>query len=221
MYTIYHVPGIKVGCSNRVEGRVKDQGFTNFEILEVCYDIKQASERELYWQEKLGYGRDNAATYEQTLKMKSYPAIQKWKKTTSQSEVWKESQLKKIKALHTPEIRAKAIATFKKTANFAVMIARLHTPEIKKKAKERQKELCSVEEWNKKLNNPETKAKSIATRLAKRPGILQYDMEGNFIKEWPGCIEVARETNFRSCQISNCCNGRIKSSHGFIWKYKK
>ena len=59
MYTIYHIPGIKVGCSKRVEARVKSQGYINYEILEVCNTIEQASEREIYWQKKFKYTRDN------------------------------------------------------------------------------------------------------------------------------------------------------------------
>ena len=59
MYTIYHIPGIKVGCSKRVEARVKEQGHTQYEVLEVCNTIEQASEREIYWQKKFKYTRDN------------------------------------------------------------------------------------------------------------------------------------------------------------------
>ena len=69
MYTIYHIPGIKVGCSKRVEARVKEQGHTQYEVLEVCSTIEQASEREIYWQNKLNYGKDNPTKYAHTLSM--------------------------------------------------------------------------------------------------------------------------------------------------------
>ena len=32
-YYIYHIPGIKIGCTTEIEKRMKDQGFTNWEIL--------------------------------------------------------------------------------------------------------------------------------------------------------------------------------------------
>lgn len=57
-YTIYHIPGIKIGCSKRVEKRIKEQGYNNFEILEVHTDIKIASQREHQLQKQYGYRID-------------------------------------------------------------------------------------------------------------------------------------------------------------------
>ena len=50
--------------------------------------------------------------------------------------------------------------------------------------------------------------------------ILQYDINGNFIKEWIGIAETARTLNYKECSISACLNGRHKTAHGFIWKPK-
>lgn len=50
-------------------------------------------------------------------------------------------------------------------------------------------------------------------------GVLQYNKEGVFIKEWKSASEAARELNINRSGISNCCNGKSKSSSGFIWKY--
>lgn len=51
--------------------------------------------------------------------------------------------------------------------------------------------------------------------------IIQYSMDGNFIREYPGIAEAARINNFkdRTNIISNL-KGRTKSAYGFIWKYK-
>jgi hypothetical protein len=57
-YSIYHIPGVKVGCSKTPQKRVRCQGYTQYEILEEYQDRATASERELYWQEKLGYPKD-------------------------------------------------------------------------------------------------------------------------------------------------------------------
>ena len=48
--------------------------------------------------------------------------------------------------------------------------------------------------------------------------ILQYDLEGNFIKEWSNINEAIIKTNSKG--ISNNLTGRNKSAGGFIWKYK-
>ncbi len=50
--------------------------------------------------------------------------------------------------------------------------------------------------------------------------IIQYDLKGNFIKEWEG-IKIAKEKLNIKNGIVNCCRGLSKTSHGFIWKYKE
>jgi len=57
-YTIYHIPGQKIGCSSEPEKRVQDQGFTNYEVLEEHTDIYEASEREIQLQKEYGYKVD-------------------------------------------------------------------------------------------------------------------------------------------------------------------
>jgi len=100
MYTIYHIPGVKVGCSKRVEARVRDQGYTNYEILEVCNTLEEATTKELYWQDKLGYGKDDSQHHysymnRMTQASKTEKAITKWKQSTDASEVYKKSQYQK------------------------------------------------------------------------------------------------------------------------------
>lgn len=46
IYYIYHIPGVKIGCSKTPKKRVNDQGYSDFEILEEHIDINQASKRE-------------------------------------------------------------------------------------------------------------------------------------------------------------------------------
>lgn len=50
--------------------------------------------------------------------------------------------------------------------------------------------------------------------------VLQYSLDGVFIKEWQSTKEVQRQLGF--CHISECCNGHPKYSHayGYIWRYK-
>lgn len=52
--------------------------------------------------------------------------------------------------------------------------------------------------------------------------ILQYDLEGNFIKEWTSINEARDYLKYKSeMGIIGTCKGRQKSSGGFIWKYKE
>ena len=60
----------------------------------------------------------------------------------------------------------------------------------------------------------ETKTNATAKRVA------QYDLNGNFIKEFPSAAAAARELNLDSSVISKVCRGdKYKSHGGFKFKY--
>ncbi len=48
--------------------------------------------------------------------------------------------------------------------------------------------------------------------------VEQYDLDGNFIKEWPLMSFAAKETGANLASISSCCAGKCKSANGFVWK---
>lgn len=50
--------------------------------------------------------------------------------------------------------------------------------------------------------------------------ILQYDLDGNFIKEWPSMMEIHRQLGYSQGNISSYCSGTKKSAYGYIWKFK-
>lgn len=54
----------------------------------------------------------------------------------------------------------------------------------------------------------------------KRKLILQYDLNGNFIREWESIELASKSTNINRNGITGCAIGRYKQSGGFIWKYK-
>lgn len=47
--------------------------------------------------------------------------------------------------------------------------------------------------------------------------INQYDLQGNFIKQWNSIKEIEIFYNCR--HISACCKGKRKTAKGFIWRY--
>lgn len=49
--------------------------------------------------------------------------------------------------------------------------------------------------------------------------VLQYDLEGNFIKEWKSVTECGRN-GFSYGAVAACCRGELKKYKDFIWKYK-
>jgi hypothetical protein len=52
MYYIYHIPGVKIGCTDNIERRMKHQGFTEWEILETYEDGWVAGDREIELQKE-------------------------------------------------------------------------------------------------------------------------------------------------------------------------
>lgn len=51
--------------------------------------------------------------------------------------------------------------------------------------------------------------------------LLQYDMFGNFIKEWKSITEACKNIeNLHASNINKCFNGERKLAGGFIWKLK-
>lgn len=79
--------------------------------------------------------------------------------------------------------------------------------------------IASNLEWcdNKYNNSYGTRNERVAEKLSKT--VLQYDLEGNFIKEWKSVTECGRN-GFIQSDICKCCNGKLKTHKGFIWKYK-
>jgi hypothetical protein len=61
--------------------------------------------------------------------------------------------------------------------------------------------------------------KSKRFRKSLKP-ILQYDLEGNFIKEWPSIVSASKTLNVKGGNISECCRGNQKTSKKYIWKFK-
>ena len=52
-------------------------------------------------------------------------------------------------------------------------------------------------------------------------GILQFSKDGEFIAEYPSAHEAERQTGCNPSSICKCCKGKLKSTGGYIWEYKK
>ena len=58
------------------------------------------------------------------------------------------------------------------------------------------------------------------TSKSVRKTVLQFDLTGNFIKEWESPIVVQNVLGFWNSSIGACARGKYKQAYGFIWKYK-
>lgn len=107
------------------------------------------------------------------------------------------------------------------------MTGRKQSQEEKQKRNESRKGYVHSEETKLKISNS-NKGKKTAKEhleklykgqiLANSKTINQYDLEGNFIKEWQSATIAAKEINLHPSAIRNCVNGVSKTSGGYIWK---
>jgi hypothetical protein len=89
-------------------------------------------------------------------------------------------------------------------------IGRKYTPSLE------HRQNLSKASIGKKMSNS---AKDKMSKSQKLP-ILQYDLEGNFIKKWDGIVDASKEIGKHSTNIARCCQNKYKQAYGFIWKYK-
>lgn len=82
-------------------------------------------------------------------------------------------------------------------------------------------------EWitTKENNNYGTRLKrALATK--KRNGkrdvpIIQYNLDGSFVREWKSASIAAEELGFSQGHISSCCTGKRNICSGYRWKHLK
>ncbi len=199
---------------------IKILGKNNFqkEILECCLDLNHLKEREEYWlllydaKNNIGFynktnksfGSDNGPTKTEKYLNRGknissartgIKHIQKW----NQSEATKENLRIKLKKPKTEE----------------------HKLNIKK-----SRELLDWDIIGKKISkgNLGQKRQTTSDKLFNNPlimtPIIQYDLGGNFIKEWNGVSEAARFYNKDNAGFRAVAIGKQKTCAGYIWKYK-
>ena len=49
--------------------------------------------------------------------------------------------------------------------------------------------------------------------------VICYDTNGNKIKSYSSVTEASRDCGISDTAICNCCNGKTKTSNGYVWKY--
>ena len=77
-----------------------------------------------------------------------------------------------------------------------------HSEEAKKKMSESHKGKTMSEEVKKKLSKK----------------VLQFTLDGEFVREWPSTRECGRN-GFDSGAVGKCCQGKLKQYKGFKWCY--
>lgn len=69
------------------------------------------------------------------------------------------------------------------------------------------------------LSEVTKKAISDAMKGVNAKKILQFTKSGEFIREWQSSYEASRQLGIARSSICSCCNGKLKSAGGYVWKY--
>ena len=75
-------------------------------------------------------------------------------------------------------------------------------------------------EWCTGSQNIKHAIKTGLFKAKKRP-VIQYDLNGNYIKKWDTIKDflIEKNINLKSSAITKCCKGKRKSAYGYKWKY--
>lgn len=73
--------------------------------------------------------------------------------------------------------------------------------------------------YNEELKRKMSEAKIGNHNRPQKP-VLQFSKTGEFIAEYPSIKEAERQTGCYQTHICKCCKGKLKSTGGYIWKYK-
>jgi group I intron endonuclease len=199
-------------CENQTKlyNSLVKYGFSEhiFEIVEQC-TIEELNTRERYWQDQYSVLSENGLNCILT---------ETDSKSGKQSEASIERRVGKIeKPVIQYSLQGKFIAewsSIKKAAEFL----NIYGGDIPACCKGKNKSAQGFI-WRYKKG---TIASSIeAVSIGKYLPILQYSLDGIFIREWES-IKEARESQGKSRpDIMACLQGRQKQAGGCIWKYKK
>lgn len=75
-------------------------------------------------------------------------------------------------------------------------------------------------EWCDIIYNNNYGTRIIKAAKKKSIAVLQYDLDGKFIREWKSAAEASKKLNITSGRICMVCKGIRKSANGYKWRYK-
>lgn len=94
---------------------------------------------------------------------------------------------------------------------------------LKERQSEKRKGFKFTEETKRKMSEAQ-KGKKLSLEVINKireknsKAVLQYSLDGTFIKEWKSVIQASKQLNLN--HISECCNGKRKTCGSFIWRFK-
>jgi len=84
-------------------------------------------------------------------------------------------------------------------------------------SEEARKKMSDAKKGKPSPNKGKPMSEEQKKKLSKK--VLQFTLNGEFIREWPSFAECERN-GFYGTAVCKCCQGKQKTHKGFVWKYK-
>ena len=94
-------------------------------------------------------------------------------------------------------------------------------PQVNHKDEDPTNNVWTNLEWCDATYNNRYGTRSIRESITKSRPILQFLLDGTFIKRWNSSKEVEKTLGYYHKGICLCCEGVYKQSKGFIWRYEE
>ncbi len=170
-----------------------------FEVIELC-EIGDLNERERYWQDYYNATEDGLNCF-----------------------LTDTSEKKRVRSKETLKNMSDGQKKSFLNGREKVWLGKKHTAETKALISQKAKGRKFSDEVNKKkgrVGRVSPMKGKFSYEHSKSIPILQYSLAGEFIKEWLCGLDIKRETGMNNTNICSCCKGDLRTSSGFIWKYK-
>jgi len=187
----------KEGLGPKILNSIKRYGWEQHihEIIEEC-SLEQLDEKEIYW-----------GLYYKTLEPEFGLNLRLGKGRGICSEETK--NLIRSKAIGR-KLSSEAVEKIRQSKiGNKYNLGRKHSEEIKQSPQYKNRKKGKITpERNQKIKEKNSKP------------IFQFDLQDNFIKEWPSMTAASEELGIKQGTISNCIAGKSKTAGGFKWKFK-
>lgn len=209
-----------LGSGTLILKALKKYGRKNFkkEILEECTSLKHLEERETWWIKKLDALQDhNFYNLEDNRKRGTNPFANKTEKEKKEiygkiSQKLKGKPNYKNRKPKPPHFSQQQKERFKDRGNRS------------EESKRKQSESLTGKKQNQKIKNWKQSKHSKTLKP-----ILQFNLEGEFIREWLSIKEAQnyyfpkgkKHGHHNGSHIVNNLRGKTKKAFGFVWEYKK